>query len=322
MATSMRNSSGLALTSKKGGNVSQATRSNLNAQQLTRLKLQFATALQASLELDRLLDTFFSHIQTLLPITGIDYAFAEQQQTLSLGSKGKHRCNYRLSLQQVGLGELTVTSKRRFSEPDLELLETLLGSLMCPLNNALQYRQALIAAQQDALTGLSNREALDRALRREAAVAQRRGNPCCMLVVDIDKFKSVNDRYGHATGDDIIRMVAGVIRESIRESDQAFRYGGEEFVVLLDCADTTGARITAERIRLALQARHIRKNDVDIRVTASIGTATLGKCENAEHWFERADTALYHAKNGGRNCVVVAEEMDCLKSNAQLRPIA
>lgn len=159
-----------------------------------------------------------------------------------------------------------------------------------------------VAATQDALTGLYNRgygeHLLDEAVHRRTAE-----RPFSVVVCDIDHFKSVNDRFGHPAGDRVIENVAHILRQSIRSSDAAIRWGGEEFVILLDDCPMEVALMLAERIRARVQD-HV---DEEVgKITASLGLAMHAHGESASQVFERADAALYEAKRGGRNRVVVA----------------
>ncbi|MFZ2298276.1 MAG: sensor domain-containing diguanylate cyclase [Aquabacterium sp.] len=158
-------------------------------------------------------------------------------------------------------------------------------------------------AHTDALTGLNNRRAYDQQLAREWRRVQRNGAPLSVLLVDADHFKAVNDQHGHAVGDHVLRVLAGVLQESAREIDVAARVGGEEFAVLLADTDATSAAGVAERIRSQIaQAEAMPVAGV----TVSIGVATLLAEERPDSLQHRADQALYMAKSQGRNRVVSA----------------
>jgi diguanylate cyclase (GGDEF)-like protein len=162
-------------------------------------------------------------------------------------------------------------------------------------------RQALV----DGLTGLANRRAAADALHGEAARAERLQTPLSVVLADLDGFKDVNDEYGHAVGDEVLRAFAEVLRETVRESDVAGRWGGEEFLLLLPGADLGGAMQLAERIRLGLAERRI-PSAPDLRVTASFGVAEYSGESNSEQLVEAADSALYRAKRAGKDRVVRA----------------
>jgi len=162
-------------------------------------------------------------------------------------------------------------------------------------------RQALV----DGLTGLANRRAAADALHGEAARAERLQTPLSVVLADLDGFKDVNDAYGHAVGDEVLREFADVLRETLRESDVAGRWGGEEFLLLLPGADLGGAMQLAERVRTGLAARRI-PSAPDLRVTASFGVAEYSGEYNSEQLVATADSALYEAKRAGKDRVVRA----------------
>lgn len=174
------------------------------------------------------------------------------------------------------------------------------------------YRRLFDVASIDPLTGLSNRRTLDSVMRGVIALLPRSPSGVSLLMLDLDKFKHFNDRYGHAQGDEVLRVVAGVLRAcASRPTDHIVRYGGEEFVLLL--ADTTlaSARIVAERIRAAIEIAPVALGDGTFgSVTASIGIANAACCAAIDDvaLFAEADRALYLAKERGRNCVVVASD--------------
>jgi diguanylate cyclase (GGDEF)-like protein len=164
------------------------------------------------------------------------------------------------------------------------------------------------AASIDPLTGLFNRrgfaEACARMIEREANA----GRPVTALILDIDYFKSINDRFGHPAGDEILKLFAAVVANNLRISDLSGRIGGEEFAALLPCALEEGA-IVAERVRESFAASGIVSDDGPVETTVSIGVAGGPAGTELEVLLAAADTALYQAKRGGRNRVVTAEEI-------------
>lgn len=164
------------------------------------------------------------------------------------------------------------------------------------------------AATHDTLTGLPNRRLLVELLPRVLANARRRGRPLCVLMLDLDRFKRINDEFGHAVGDKTLGAVADVMRAEVRAGDLPARYGGEEFVVVCeDAARAVGLEI-AERLRVAVGELEESRLGHPRRQTVSIGVAELEPADgdDAEHLLRRADAALYRAKNEGRDRVVLA----------------
>jgi diguanylate cyclase (GGDEF)-like protein len=138
------------------------------------------------------------------------------------------------------------------------------------------------------------------------SLAARNGKKMSLIFFDIDHFKNINDTHGHECGDIALASSAKWIKESLRESDIVFRYGGEEFVILLSDTDANGAELLAERIRASIEHHTIAYGMEAIKITASLGVSTLREDDTAESIVKRADDAMYAAKNGGRNQVVLA----------------
>jgi diguanylate cyclase len=163
----------------------------------------------------------------------------------------------------------------------------------------------------DPLTGLSNRKKFDQMLRRELKNLRDTGTHLCLLMADIDHFKSFNDRYGHQTGDQVLRLVAHTIKVSIKGRDTAARYGGEEFGIILGGIAKEDASKVAEQIREAVMAKELLKRSTGEnlgRVTISIGLTEAMPSDTPKSLIERADKALYVAKRTGRNRCVIAHE--------------
>ncbi|AFL51894.1 two-component system cell cycle response regulator [Sinorhizobium fredii] len=170
-------------------------------------------------------------------------------------------------------------------------------------------QQTIELAITDDLTGLHNRRYLDTHMKLLIDRASARGRPLSICITDIDRFKLVNDTYGHDAGDEVLREFANRVRATVRGADLACRFGGEEFVIVMPDTTPEMAAIVAERLRLMVEGRAfgISQEDTVLTITASLGIATLRPHEDtAEALLKRADTALYQAKNNGRNRVVAA----------------
>jgi two-component system cell cycle response regulator len=158
-------------------------------------------------------------------------------------------------------------------------------------------------AMTDALTGLLNRYGLQHALTREQAEARRYDRSLSCLMIDVDRFKAINDTYGHAAGDTALQQVAAILTEAVRASDIVFRYGGEEFLVLLPETDLNGAVALAEKIRTVAASRSFGDGERIFHLTMSAGVANLCDNESGYDMIARADMALYQAKERGRDRV-------------------
>lgn len=159
-------------------------------------------------------------------------------------------------------------------------------------------------AHIDGLTGLWNRAHFDARLGEHVAVARRTAQPLSLVLCDLDRFKSINDTFGHPSGDVVLQRFATILTETLRESDIACRYGGEEFVVILPNATPEQAAAVMERARIALAAERWKRHP-ERPVTASFGVAPVSEAGAAEA-IVAADAALYRAKSGGRNRIEVA----------------
>jgi diguanylate cyclase (GGDEF)-like protein len=267
---------------------------------LLELRQHLNQILQTSLELERILGLFLQEVQRLVPLDALDYQHPAAEIRLTFGAPAPHQVSYQLQHAGEQHGALSFQRERRFNELELGQLESLLASLIFPLRNALLYRAAVHSALRDALTGAGNRVAMDQALEREILLAQRSLQPLSVLMLDIDHFKSINDTYGHSIGDQVLRAVAGELKAQLRTVDMMFRYGGEEFVVLLSSTASAPAALVGERLRQAIQGWHYAQQPA-LRLSISLGCAELQSGESASHLLHRADAALYLAKRGGRN---------------------
>ena len=197
----------------------------------------------------------------------------------------------------------------KLSKRDIDYLEQLTRQSAVTISRANNYSKILQYATLDALTSLNNRRQFEVRLKQEVAAAKRQQKPLCGMMIDVDFFKKVNDTYGHAAGDEVLRQTAHIIKELLRESDIPSRYGGEEFAILLPFTLLDEAKVVGERLRKAVETSPITigENDADkkdINVTISMGIAEFSPDETGEELFERADKALYQAKENGRNKVV------------------
>jgi len=273
--------------------------------------LQIANVLQTTLDINKLIEIYSHEINSLVPHDSILFENKPNNIETMIGDKARNSCSYQLVVAAQSLGQLKLTRKKKFTGEETLLLEYLLCGLVYPLRNAISYTAALTAAAQDPLTGVNNRSAMNSTIIREADLARRHETPLSLLELDIDHFKQVNDTYGHAAGDVVLKAIASVIENCIRSSDIIFRAGGEEFIILLSNTHKKGALLLAERIRKTIEKYNFNYHDTTIPVTASIGVACFEKGDDSESLYEKTDSALYQAKQNGRNCVHIAEMATC-----------
>ncbi|WP_053981180.1 GGDEF domain-containing protein [Marinagarivorans algicola] len=259
--------------------------------------------LNASLELRDVLNCFFNGVNKIVRCAGLTYSHRAKGIALELGGKKIHCAQYALKARGYSLGDIVFTRARPFSDEQLQQLEESLALLFYPLRNALLYKEALDNSLRDALTGLANRAAFELSIKRELGMAKRHNLPLSMIIIDIDHFKGVNDTYGHHAGDCLLTHVGKVLKNILRETDQVFRFGGEEFVILLANANLAAGNKVAQRARKAIAKSHIHVGKHLIGVTVSMGVSTFCAEDDRNTLFKRADEALYCAKNTGRNRV-------------------
>lgn len=273
---------------------------------VAQLRQQLGLQLQTSLEPQRILGLFFREIQRLVPLDALHYSHQASDLRLEFGHRGHHSVSYALSHEGEHLGELVFRRNQRLMEEELSQLESLLATLLYPMRNALLYRAATRSALRDPLTETGNRIAMDQTLQREIDMARRHSTPLSLLMLDIDHFKRINDTHGHAAGDKVLRAVAASIKGQLRNVDMVFRFGGEEFLILLANTGRDAAAVVGERLRQAAQAQEYWADDIRIDLTVSLGCSTLLPAESAESLLRRADSALYVAKREGRNRLAMA----------------
>ena len=267
-------------------------------------RFRVASTLQTSLDLHETLAAFYQMLQKVIRCSGMEYRLPARDIRLALGTHRTHKANYNLLNGQYAVGEMTFFRGARFNDQELSTLEALLALLMQPLRNALLYRDALESSLRDSLTGVGNRAALELALQRELKLSQRSRRPMSLLIADMDAFKQINDRLGHAAGDHLLQKVAKTIKSALRDTDQVFRYGGEEFVVVLGNTGNAEATAIAERIRGQIEKLELTSEGGTVQATLSIGVSTSVIDDDRDSLFKRGDTALYQAKRNGRNRVV------------------
>ena len=269
------------------------------------LRFRLSSLLQTTLDLEHLLKIYFTELQQILNFQGLRFRHNARKLNIIIGKASAHRCNYRLTTSQGFFGEVGFYRQgEKFKESELALLESTLDLFIYPLRNALTYHDAVTHSLTDPLTGVGNRLAMENALKHKMESARRYRQALALLMLDLDRFKQINDTYGHPVGDDVLRVSARTILQCIRNSDLCFRYGGEEFVVVLTQTGLADALCVAERIRSAIEHSTMHEQ-IKHPVTTSIGLACFNPHHSLESLIKQADEALYQAKQNGRNQVQV-----------------
>jgi len=216
--------------------------------------------------------------------------------------------------QVIGVITLGSTVEYHFSKKDLTITKILASQAAVAIQNATRYQKTEEKSLMDELTGVHNYRAFDELIKDMVLEAEMKEEKLSLLMIDLDHFKKVNDRYGHSAGNVVLKEIAKLLKEYTRKEDIVARYGGEEFIVIIPNSDTIKAKAVAERIRSAIENVNIKiKNDLDknedliINVTASIGVATYpDMAESPQDIIRHADRAMYiGSKQAGRNRVSV-----------------
>jgi diguanylate cyclase (GGDEF)-like protein len=263
---------------------------------------RLATTLPSTLEADEVIRLFGTELARLMPYDQISYHRPGQAGTRP--NRRVHYCRYELNLLGRSLGELVIARRRPFSTSEIELIESILCVLIYPLRNALLYEQALKTALKDPVTGINNRAALNAYLEHRLSECARHAWTLSLIMLDIDRFKTMNDHYGHLAGDAVLAAVAGQMIACTRSSDSVFRYGGEEFAIVLSNTPAPGARLLAERLRRRIESTDVSLGEHSVRVTISAGVAEYRSGDTSAALLNRADERLYAAKSAGRNRVM------------------
>ncbi|MDA3862512.1 MAG: diguanylate cyclase [Deltaproteobacteria bacterium] len=205
----------------------------------------------------------------------------------------------------IGAFVLASSQRALFTYQRREMLLVIANQVAVALQNALMFEKLEQMATTDGLTGLNNHRTFQEKFEEMIQRAKRNNNPVSIIITDIDKFKSVNDTYGHPVGDIVIKKVASILKNQARNIDLVARYGGEEFAVVVESTDSEGAKILGERIRNEVEAQIFDSSQGQFKTSLSLGIATYPQDgSHKQTLIEKADNSLYYAKEHGRNQVV------------------
>jgi diguanylate cyclase (GGDEF)-like protein len=234
-------------------------------------------------------------------------AFAEQlmgdsDQSVAFSQDGHYAHKWLMeTVDSAGL-LLVLKGGRAMNAAEIDWVNESLLILGESLRRAFEYEDLLESSRRDALTGLANRRVFDEQIKLKMDSARRFGRPLTMASMDLDRFKQINDNFGHQRGDQVLRQVAVVMAEAVRSTDLLVRMGGDEFLLVMDGTDLQNGRILAERMCLAIDELDIWA-DSETKLGVSIGLVQWEKDEALDVWMERVDDILYHAKANGRSRV-------------------
>lgn len=239
--------------------------------------------------------------RSLVPMSG-NHAQGPDDRSVSM-----HEVKLTIGSHGTGILRVERAREKPYTGQEQELLAIIAASLSVALGSADAHRQIRELALRDPLTGVLNRRALDGLLQRELIAGIRYGTPACLLLLDLDYFRTVNDLLGHVAGDGVLARAAALVQDTVREVDSVGRYEGEEFAVVLPHTDLGQAQALAERIRAEIERHAFELDDGHVRITTSLGVASLrdSSITTVRHWISAASSALYEAKCKGRNRVAV-----------------
>ena len=261
----------------------------------------------SSIDLEKLTDDYYELLQDKLPCCSLKLAFADQ-----ILRTGKSKTQARIMKISIYYGhpfgtpqhaQLAYSFSRVLSPVQRKLLSEMHNIFAMSLRHALEYYRISQLATKDILTGLNNRVCYNESLSKLISISKRNQESFGLVVFDLDNFKMVNDRFGHQEGDEVLMAFGQILETCLRDSDHAFRFGGDEFCCLLIDSDAKANEQIAKRINETLEAHAIF---IQHGVSCSAGATTFLQTDDARSLFDRADKALYKAKHAGKNMYIAA----------------
>lgn len=260
----------------------------------TQRKLALMEQLQCTLELDKILNIFAMEASKYISFTGLYFTQGDIRTCVRGSKTAKSERQFNLKLHGEFFGVLTYAINTPISLTNYKILEDLHQYLIYPINNAIKYQNAIALAMQDSLTGLANRRYFDEQIKRAMHHANRQKHQVGLMVADLNKFKLINDTYGHHIGDEILKAFANALRVSVRDSDSVFRFGGDEFVIIVEEASNNALQVIEMRIQKAIVEDVLLTK---YNVGCSLGYTFMNRADDEKSFFERADKALYQQKS-------------------------
>jgi len=256
-------------------------------------RLNLLEQLQVSLCLDTLLNIFAREASKYVDFSGLYFKSGNLTAQAENSRTAKAERQFELRINGDYLGTLTYNINRPISMANFKILSELHQALIHPINNAVNYQKALVLALEDQLTSLGNRRAFDQQLKRAIHHANRNQSKVGLILCDLNKFKQVNDTYGHHVGDEVLIQFAQALKSSVRESDSVFRFGGDEFAIIVEEASFNSLEVIEARLANAIKNNALLSK---YKVSGSLGYTFMNRTDNEHSIFQRADTLLYRNK--------------------------
>ena len=270
---------------------------------LTEESLRTMYILQSTLDINILIELFDNELKKMVSHDYLNYKNSIENINIDLGEIIKEKLIFNLKINNNSLGKFIIARNIKFNKWEINEIKNLMSVLVQPINNALNYRQAITNASIDPVTKLNNRTLFNKIINQEIDFAQRYKQKLLLMILDLDNFKKINDNFGHNIGDILLGLIGQKLTKFMRRSDLVFRYGGDEFCIILRNTILDGANNLANRVRNNINEKEYDCNDIKIKISVSIGLAELHHDDDYMKFIERADKLLYKAKKAGRNNV-------------------
>ena len=271
------------------------------------IELELSQELQTKLDIHSIIKHFSGTISRFIKHSGVQISTIDSNMVAIAGSTAVHHEHVDLILDGEKFGVVTLMTRQSLNDWAAIFFRYLARYLVYPIKNALLIQTLKAQTVTDPLTQAFNRTALDHDLQHEISYSSRYQTPLTVAMIDIDHFKRVNDQYGHTTGDRVLVEVADQIRAQIRKTDSLYRYGGEEFTLILRDTPLEDAISKVESILSHCSQHRCPDIDPDLHITLSAGVTTwAGRGDHGKQMIERADEALYCSKEYGRDQATVA----------------
>lgn len=263
--------------------------------------------MMSTIDLGELLDNYMEIVQSKLPCSSLKLSFADQ--VLKLGRSKNQTRIMKISIsygQPYGTkqhAQLAYAFKQVLTPVQRKMLSEMHAIFSMSLRHALEFYRVNQLATKDVLTGLGNRSFFNETIDKLISHHKRQQSGFGLLVLDLDNFKNVNDRFGHQHGDEVLIEFSNILQDCLRDTDHAFRFGGDEFCCVLTDINTSANELVAARIKQSIEMNPLFNKYL---VSCSVGATTFEKEDSAKSLFARADKALYQAKEAGKNLFIAA----------------
>lgn len=272
----------------------------LKTDAIERVSYTLLNRLQTTVEPEILFAIFYQEVSQYLPICNVGFVTNRVELKLLIQDRGGYCISQRLAINNKSLGCFKCYFTDKPTLAQVKLLKKLAKILSYPLNNAMQYQQVKHMALTDNLTGLANRNQFEATFQGLVSNNNEKQTSFSLLVIDLDGFKRINDQFGHQTGDLVLCSFAKILLACCREQDKVFRFGGDEFTILLNDTKIDSVPKIAQRISTLMNTCQFLTK---FGLSCSIGSALYQRYDESKQLFGRADEALYRAKGKGKNCL-------------------